>query len=328
MVTAAHKINSFPEIEEAQRVLEAEAQALLDLSQGLDGEFSQAIKILQSVEGRVIVTGIGKSGHIANKIAATLASTGTPAFFVHPSEASHGDLGMITQEDVLIMLSNSGETSELFNLMEYAKRFSIPMIAITSNRGSSLARASSASLVLPPCGEACPLGLAPTTSTTLMLALGDALAVTLLNQKGFAATDFKAIHPGGKLGQQLALVREMIRPKSSLPLVSPDMLMSDALMVMTEKGLGCLGVVDESNALLGVITDGDLRRHMSPDLLAEKASDIMTPNPKTLKANVLAAEAVAFMNANGITNLFVLDELTDELVGVLNMHDCLRLGVK
>lgn len=328
MVTLAAQNADIPPLDDARRVLEEESKALLLLSESLGHDFISAIQILESVQGRVIVTGIGKSGHIAGKIAATLASTGTPAFFVHPTEASHGDLGMITENDALLMLSKSGETSELFDLIQYAKRFSIPLISISSNAESSMARASTVPLVLPKANEACSLGLAPTTSTTLMLALGDAIAITLLNRKGFAATDFKSIHPGGKLGQQLSLVREVMRPKASLPLIPPSMVMSEALMVMTEKSLGCLGIVDEKGSLLGIITDGDLRRHMSPDLLKQKAEDIMTSSPKTVNGNMLAAEAIAFMNANAITNLFVLDEKTGVLIGVLNMHDCLKHGVE
>lgn len=315
------------DLTEARRVLKLEAAAILDLAQSLDSSFEESLNLIMHTTGRVIFSGMGKSGHIANKIASTFSSTGTPAFFIHPSEASHGDLGMITREDILIMLSLSGETAELFNMIDYAKRFDIPIIAITCKAESALSKAARYSLLLPPFSEACPMGLAPTTSTTLMLALGDALAVTLLKRKEFSERDFKKLHPGGRLGRKLLHVFDIMRPYHELPLVSKETLMSEALMVMTEKGFGCIGVVSEKKELLGIITDGDLRRHMSPLLLNKKVAHVMTPSPKTITSSSFASEALGFMNYHSITNLFVLEENTTQLVGLLCLHDCLREGL-
>ena len=257
----------------------------------------------------------------------TTPITGTPAFFVHPSEASHGDLGMITLQDILIMLSLSGETAELSNMINYAKRFDIPIIAMTHNEKSVLAKAAHFTLLLPPVTEACPMGLAPTTSTTLMLALGDALAVSLLKRKGFSERDFKNLHPGGRLGKKLLHVFDLMRPYKELPLVSMETLMSEALVEMTAKGFGCVGVLDNAKDLIGIITDGDLRRHMRPSLLSEKVKDVMTPSPKTISSSSFAVEALGIMNRNAITNLFVLDADTAKLTGLLQLHDCLREGL-
>jgi len=315
------------DLAEARRVLTLEADALHTLAHCLDEAFEVALTLLMQTKGRVILSGIGKSGHIANKIASTFSSTGTPAFYVHPSEASHGDLGMITPQDTLIILSFSGETPEISDTINYAKRFDIPLIAITRKPESTLAKAARATLLLPPSPEACPLGLAPTTSTTLMLALGDALAVTLLKRKEFSEKDFKTFHPGGLLGRKLLHVFDVMRAYDDLPLVSKGTFMSDALVVMTEKGFGCIGVLDKSKKLVGIITDGDLRRHMNPALLSQKVEEVMTSSPKTTFASSFAAEAVGFMNRKSITNLFVLDEATHELVGLLRLHDCLRAGV-
>lgn len=315
------------DLAEARRVLTLEAEALHRFSESLDATFKGALDLLMTTKGRVILSGIGKSGHIANKIASTFASTGTPAFFLHPSEASHGDLGMITLQDTLIMLSYSGETSELTDLINYAKRFDIPIIAITRNSESVLAKAARYTILLPSFPEACPMGLAPTTSTTLMLALGDALAVTLLRRKGFSAKDFKNLHPGGRLGQKLLHVVDVMRPYKELPLVFVGTLMSEALVTMTEKGFGCIGVLDDANSLVGIITDGDLRRHMSPLLLSQKVEKVMTPSPKTIFASSFAIEALGIMNRKSITNLFVLEETTGQLVGLLRLHDCLREGL-
>lgn len=312
---------------EARRILNLEAEALVQLAKSLGGTFKGTIDLLMQTKGRVILSGIGKSGHIANKIASTFSSTGTPAFFVHPSEASHGDLGMITCEDTLIMLSLSGETTELFNIINYAKRFDIPIIAITCKADSVLSKAALHTLLLPSFIEACPMGLAPTTSTTLMLALGDALAVTLLKRKGFSEKDFKNLHPGGLLGRKLLHVFDMMRPYEDLPLVSKGTLMSEALVVMTAKGFGCIGVLNNAESLVGIITDGDLRRHMSPSLLSQNVESVMTPSPKTIFSSSLASEALGFMNRKAITNLFVLDEITGRLVGLLRLHDCLREGL-
>lgn len=314
------------DVAEGKRVLEVEAHALLELSKTLGDEFAAAIELLEEIQGRIIITGMGKGGHIGKKIAATLASTGTPSFFVHPGEASHGDLGMITHHDAVIMLSNSGETVELSNLIHYCKRLSIPLISITSHKDSTLATASDVALILPNIPEACPMGLAPTTSTTMSLALGDAIAVTLLNRKGFSVPDFKMFHPGGKLGQQLKMVKDLMFKGRDLPLVSPATLMADGIVTMTAKSMGCLLVVDTNNKLLGVVTDGDLRRHMGPTLLETSVKDIMTTTPKTIGSKALAAEAVAFMNANKIMNVCVIDD-NGTLVGLLTMHECLKVGL-
>jgi arabinose-5-phosphate isomerase len=312
---------------EARRVLTLEADALQQLAESLEGAFEDAVTLLMQTKGRVILAGIGKSGHIGHKIASTLSSTGTPAFFVHPSEASHGDLGMITPLDTLIVLSFSGETSELFDIINYAKRFNISLIAITRKADSTLSKAANVTLLLPPAPEACPMGLAPTTSTTLMVALGDALAVTLLKRKGFSKSDFKSLHPGGLLGKRLLHVFDIMRVYDELPLVLKGTPMSEAIVEMTEKGFGCIGVLDGAKKLMGVITDGDLRRHMNPSLLSFMVEDVMTVSPKTIFASSFAAEAVGFMNLKSITNLFVLEESTGELVGLLRLHDCLKAGV-
>jgi len=325
--TNLNPISQYDDLEEAYRVLRLEAEALLTLAQGLDESFQEALNIIMETEGRIILAGIGKSGHIAHKIAATFSSTGTPAFFIHPSEASHGDLGMITPKDTLLILSLSGGTAELSDMIAYAKRFDIPIIAITCKGDSLLSKAAKCTLLLPSFVEACPLGLAPTTSTTLMLGLGDAMAVSLLKRKGFSEHDFKNLHPGGRLGKKLLHVADLMRSYEELPLVSQETLMSEALVTMTEKGFGCIGVLNKSGQLMGIVTDGDLRRHMSSDLLNKKVEDIMTSSPKTIFSSSFASEAVGFMNRNTITNLFVLDENTDKLVGLLRLHDCLREGL-
>jgi arabinose-5-phosphate isomerase len=312
-------------LESARRVLRLEAAGIDALSRGLGDEFTQAVELIERVSGRVIVTGMGKSGHIATKIAATLASTGTPASFVHPAEASHGDLGMITQGDAVIALSNSGETTELADLVTYAKRFTVGLIAITGRRRSTLAQAADVVLVLPDTPEACPMGLAPTTSTTVMLALGDALAVALLERKGFSGDDFHVLHPGGKLGRKLLKVAAVMHTGEALPLVSGDQLMSEVLIVMSAKSFGCIGIVDTAGRLSGLITDGDLRRHMAPDLLSQRAADVMTPNPKTIRPDALASEALGFMNSRNITSLFAVDDARP--VGIIHIHDCLRAGI-
>lgn len=309
----------------ARKVLEIEAKALSDLAIGLGEAFVGALDIFSAIKGRVIVTGMGKSGHIANKIAATLASTGTPSFFVHPGEASHGDLGMITKDDAVLALSNSGETSELSDVVAYCKRFEIPLVGMTSRSGSALDLASSVSLVLPPAPEACPMGLAPTTSTTLMLALGDAISVALLERLNFSPTDFKTFHPGGKLGLKLLKVGDLMHSGDELPTSLGDIDMSEALLVMTAKRFGCLAIIDADRRLQGIITDGDLRRHMGPDFLNKRAKDIMTSDAQTVGPDTLASEAVALMNAKSITNLFVVDQ--QRPVGIIHIHDCLRAGV-
>jgi arabinose-5-phosphate isomerase len=314
------------DIAAGQRVLNLEAEALKALSAALDTRFAAAVDLLSRVAGRIVVSGMGKSGHIAKKIAATLASTGAPATFVHPGEASHGDLGMIVAGDAVLCLSNSGETPELADLIAHAKRFAIPLIGMTSRPGSTLDQAADIGLILPPAPEACPLGLAPTTSTTLMLGLGDALAVALLERRGFTAEDFQVLHPGGKLGSRLKRVAELMHDGDALPLIGEGSTMQDAILVMSAKGYGTVGVVAEDGRLAGVITDGDLRRHMNPGLLAEPVARVMTRGPRTIRPRALASEALGLMNAKSITALFVLDD-SGRPVGLIHIHDCLRAGV-
>jgi arabinose-5-phosphate isomerase len=315
-----------PGIATARRVLAIEADALRALAAGLGAGFVAALGALAAVGGRVIVTGMGKSGHIARKIAATLASTGTPALFVHPAEASHGDLGMVTGKDAVLALSNSGETAELADIVAYAKRFAIPLIAMTSDPASALARAATVALVYPAADEACPMGLAPTTSTTMMLALGDALAVSLLEYKGFSADDFRVLHPGGKLARRLLRVADIMHAGARIPMLTPAAPMTDAIVEMTGKSLGCVGIINASGRLEGIITDGDIRRHIADaDLLRRTAGDVMNRNVKTVRAETLASEALQIMNAKSITALFVVDD--GRPVGILHIHDCLRAGV-
>jgi arabinose-5-phosphate isomerase len=312
----------------ARRVIRAEIEGLERLSSGLEAAFVAALDICAAVRGRVAVTGIGKSGHIARKIASTLASTGTPAQFVHPAEASHGDLGMIGDGDAIIALSNSGGTDELSDIVAYSRRFEIPLVAITSGRLSPLAEAADVVLLLPPAAEACPMGLAPTTSTTMMLTLGDAIAIALLERKGFSTADFHRFHPGGQLGRQLLRVSDIMHTGDAIPLVPPEMPMSEAIVVMSSKSFGCVGVRAPDGRLVGVITDGDLRRHMGGGLLALPVAQVMHPNPKTIAANRLAGEALAMMTGRlpATTSLFVVDE-AERPTGFVHMHDCLRAGI-
>ena len=317
----------------ARRVLALEAGALSLLADSLDeAVFARAVALLAGASGRVVVSGMGKSGHVGRKIAATLASTGTPALFVHPAEASHGDLGMIVPGDGVLALSNSGETPELADLVAHARRFALPLVAITGRAESALAHAADAALVLPPAPEACPMGLAPTTSTTMQLALGDALAVALLTRRGFTAADFRVFHPGGRLGAQLSRVRDLMHGGEEMPLAGPDLRMDAALVAMTEKRFGCLGIVD-GGRLVGVITDGDLRRALQPGaaapqaaLLARTAAEVMTRSPRSIGPDALAAEALRLMNERSITALFVVDQ-DSAPVGILHIHDLLRAGV-
>lgn len=309
----------------ARRVLELESRGLLELRDALDGSFSAALDILEAVSGRITVTGMGKSGHVARKIAATLASTGSPAQYVHPAEASHGDLGMITGGDAVLALSNSGNTPELSDILAYTRRYGIPLLAITSKADSTLARNADVALLLPESQEACPLGLAPTTSTTLALAMGDALAVSLLERKGFSSDAFHDLHPGGALGQKLQRVTEIMRKGDDLPLCALDTPMREALITITEKRIGCVGVVDEEGCLAGIITDGDLRRHIHDGFLSNLARDVMTPNPKTIRGDALAAEALALMERYRIKDLFVVED--ERPLGITTLHDLLRAGI-
>jgi arabinose-5-phosphate isomerase len=313
------------DIASAKRVLFIEAKALEELAGSLGDSFCRALDVISRVQGHIVVTGMGKSGHVGQKIAATFSSTGTPAFFVHPAEASHGDLGMISKGDVVVALSNSGETTELADIAAYAKRFEIPLIGITGGMGSALAAAADIALVLPACEEACPMGLAPTTSTTVMLALGDAMSVALLERKGFSSDEFHVLHPGGKLGRRLIKVSDIMHSGNEMPLAGPDTLMSDALIEMTAKSFGCIGIIGSEKFLQGVITDGDLRRHMDADLIGKKTGEVMTKGVATVNPKMLASVALGIMNARAITNIFVTKG--DCPVGILHIHDCLRAGV-
>lgn len=309
-------------LDTAARVIRTEARALDLLAEGLGPEFQQAIEIIMAVKGRVIVSGMGKSGHVARKIAATLASTGTPAQFVHPAEASHGDLGMVTQSDAALVLSNSGETPELADLIAHTRRFRIPLIGVASRPDSTLLRQADVALVLPAAPEACGSGIVPTTSTTMTLALGDALAIALMEHRRFTAEHFRTFHPGGKLGARLSKVGDLMH--DDMPLVAHDAPMSEALLVISQKGFGVTGVTDAAGALTGIITDGDLRRHMD-GLLDRSAAEVMTPAPRVIAPDALAEAALAEMQARKITCLFVVDQGLPR--GILHIHDCLRAGM-
>lgn len=335
---ATNKDTETSDLESAIRVLKTEIDGLSALADSMDSQFTQAVSAIHDMksrrDGRLIIAGIGKSGHVARKIAATMASTGTPAFYVHPGEASHGDLGMVTQHDIVLMLSNSGENTELSDLIHYTRRHDTTLIAITSNPDSTLAKHADIKLVMPKMPEACPNGLAPTTSTTMMMALGDALAVALLERMGLTANDFKVFHPGGKLGQALVRVSEMMHGLPDLPLISPDSTMRDALIVLAEKNLGCALITGtDKQDLKGIITDGDLKRHLkntdSDGFLDKKASDIMSTGPKTINQNALAAEAVNIMTKTPgqyITSLVVVDD-DGKMTGLIRLQDCLQAGV-
>ena len=312
------------DITAARELLAQEIKGLQALSDSLDDGFVRAVELIHGLRGRLIISGMGKSGHIARKIAATMASTGTPAFFVHPGEASHGDLGMITPDDGLLLLSNSGETSELRDMVAYSRRFSIPLIGMVRRETSMLVDASDVALVLPDTPEATLTG-APTTSTTMMLALGDALAIALIERRGFTAEDFQTFHPGGKLGQRFMRVCDLMHGEGELPLVQAATPMHEVLLTMTAGRFGSAGVVADNGELLGIITDGDLRRHMQSDLLDESAETVMTRNPVTIRPHALAAEALAVMNDKSITSLFVCEDGTPN--GILHIHDLLRAGV-
>ena len=309
-------------------MLNTEAGGLVSLAGSLGDDFGRAIDRLAAATGRVVVSGMGKSGLVSRKIAATLASTGTPALFVHPAEASHGDLGMIVAGDAVLALSNSGETAELADLVAHSRRFALPLVAITARSASTLARSADVALILPHAAEACPMGLAPTTSTTMQMALGDAIAVALLTRRGFTAADFRDIHPGGRLGARLRRVRDLMHSGDEMPLASPDMPMATALVRMTEKRFGCLGVIGDDGILCGIITDGDLRRSMGPDLLSRSVEQVMTGSPRTIGPNALAVEALHAMNAHErpVTTLFVVDPAGRPL-GILHVHDLLRMGL-
>ena len=317
----------------ARAVLQTEIEGLQALSAAIGASFDEAVDTIDNMKksggrGRLIVAGIGKSGHVGRKIAATLASTGTPAYFVHPGEASHGDMGMITEHDVVLMLSNSGENSELSDLIHYTRRFNIPLIAMTSNPDSSLGQHSDMCLQLPKVPEACPNGLAPTTSTTMMIALGDALAVSLLHRMGLTPEQYKVFHPGGKLGQKLMKVSELMVPYDELPLVAEDALMDQVILTLSEKNMGAAIIVNDKGDLQGIITDGDLKRHMDADLLQKKVVDIMSRDPKSIEAGALGVEAVSIMTQKPgqyISSLIVLDN--QKLAGMIRLQDCIQAGL-
>lgn len=323
-----------PDITHATNVLATEIEGLTALSASIGQNFVNAIDIIHSMKtgdlqaGRLIVAGIGKSGHIARKIAATLASTGTPSYFVHPGEASHGDLGMITNNDVVLMLSNSGENAELSDLIHYTRRFGIKLIAITSKEESTLGKHSDICLLLPPVPEACPNGMAPTTSTTMMLALGDAIAIALLERMGLTKEQYKTFHPGGKLGQKLMKISELMVEYNNLPLIQEGETMDKAILVLSEKNLGSVIVTDKKGDMLGIITDGDLKRHMAPDLLQKPVTDVMTKNPQTIEASALAVEAMDVMTRTPgkyLTSLIVTEH--GKLAGMIRLQDCLQVGI-
>lgn len=326
-----------PDLDHGRRVLALESDALKALAASLDERFAQAVALLHRVEqGRVVVSGMGKSGHVARKIAATLASTGTPAQFVHPAEASHGDMGAIASKDAVLMLSNSGETRELGDLIAHARRYRIPLVGIAGQAASTLIQSADVGLVLPAVAEACPMGLAPTTSTTMMLALGDALAVALMERRGFTLEQYRVLHPGGALGRALIRVEDIMHTGTELPLVDRTAPMPDVLIEMTGKRFGCAGVVDRDGRLVGIITDGDLRRHMANGILGLSAEAVMTDKPLTIRKSALADDALGVMNThpNPVTCLFVVGDEASEgrngprPVGIVHMHDCLRAGIR
>ncbi|MCX8952028.1 KpsF/GutQ family sugar-phosphate isomerase [Ruegeria sp. NA] len=311
----------------ARQVVTDEARALDVLADSLDAHFAEAVQLILQATGRIIISGIGKSGHIGHKIAATLASTGTPAYFVHPAEASHGDLGMVSKGDVVLAISNSGEAPELANLLAFTRRFGIPLIGLSSKPDSTLMKQADVHLLIPSMGEACGFGMVPSISTTLTLAMGDALAIALMKYRDFRPEDFRAFHPGGKLGARLSTVQDLMHVGEALPLVAAHTPMSDALIEISQKGFGVAGVTDPQGQLAGIITDGDLRRHMD-GLLNKTTEQVMTPKPTTISPGALAEEAVAIMNDRKITSLFVVDEATSgQALGLLHIHDCLRVGL-
>jgi len=316
-------------IASAVRTLTTEASGISTLAtaihDGLGKSFTAAVELISRARGRLIVTGMGKSGHVARKIAASFASTGTPGFFVHPGEASHGDLGMITPDDVIMALSWSGETAELKDLIDYSRRFRIQLIAVTAVADSTLGHAADVALVLPQAREACPHNLAPTTSTLMQAALGDALAIALLESRGFTAVDFSRLHPGGRLGAMLKFVSDLMHTGKAVPRVPTGTRIADAVVEMSSKGFGCVGIVDAAGLLVGIITDGDLRRHMRPDLLEARVEDVMTRAPKTARPDQLASEALEIINSSKITALIVAD--AGKPVGIVHFHDLLRAGV-
>jgi len=314
-------------IDIGKQVINQEASALLLLAGALGDSFTEAVQFIYSRchqgNGKIVISGIGKSGHVSKKIVATFASTGSPAFFIHPAEASHGDMGIISEEDVIILISYSGESVELSGIINYAHRRNIPIVSITGAQDSTLGRYSDVVLLLPKVPEACPMGLAPTTSTTMAMALGDALAVALMEKTGFSRYDFSMFHPGGSLGQQLKTIESCMHKGKAIPLIGLGTLMDQCIIKMTQSGFGCVGVVDSGDSLVGIITDGDLRRHMNPYLLSKTVDDVMTKNPITIFSDLLIVDALSLFEKKAITNLFVVDE-NNRPIGILNLHDCLK----
>ena len=332
-ITPAKENDMNQDLEAGIRTIKTEAAGLNALANSLDGEFSCAVEAIHTMKqgrrGRLIVAGIGKSGHIAKKLVATLASTGTPSHFVHPGEASHGDLGMVTEHDVVLMISNSGENPELSDLIRYTRRFGITLIGLTSKQDSALAKHSDILLLMPKMDEACPNGLAPTTSTTMTLALGDALAVALLERMQLTPEQFGVFHPGGKLGKNLMLVHEIMHKLEDVPMINADSTMDQAILLLTSHNLGCVIVSNDGKKLDGVITDGDLKRHMAPDLLERQIKDVMSGTPKTISRDDLAVQAVNIMTKTPgqyITNLVVVDD-NENLTGLIRLQDCLQIGI-
>jgi arabinose-5-phosphate isomerase len=320
-------MTEFDAVSVGRRVLSAESEALLRAADELGPPFARAVEIAYAAKGRIVCMGVGKSGHVARKIAATLSSTGTPAYFVHPAEASHGDMGAITRQDVLLLLSKGGETAELSDLITYAKRFRIPLIAVACNLDSTLAKSADVTLLLPDAPESCSIGMAPTTSTTMMMSLGDALAVALMERKGFSPDQYRDFHPGGSLGRALIRVSDLMHSGAEIPLTRDDASMRDVLLTMASGRLGCVGVVDALGALIGIVTDGDIRRHVEGGIENRNAGEVMTAGPKIARPDQLAAEALALMTEKKITQLFVVAEDSPTPLGIIHIHDCLRAGI-
>ena len=309
---------------EAKKVLEIELKGIKSLNSCLDKSFYDVVNCIFNAKGKVVVTGIGKSGHIANKISATLSSTGTPSHFIHATEASHGDLGGITKKDLILAISNSGQTNELNGVINYAKRFNIPLLSISSNKNGILYKKSDFGIVFKKPLEACPNNLAPTSSTSMMLILGDAIAITLIKMRGFKKTHFGNFHPGGNLGKDLLQISELMHTNNSLPLISNEEKMSEALLQMTKKSFGCIGVINKAKKLIGVITDGDLRRNMNDNMINKSTADVMTKNPNVIEKNTLVGEAINIMNSKKITSLFVCEKMKP--IGIIHIHDLLRIS--
>ena len=309
---------------EAKKVLRTELTSIKTLSSAFDNSFYNVVKTLFDTKGRVIVTGIGKSGHIANKISATLSSTGTPSHFIHATEASHGDLGGIVKNDCILAISTSGQTHELNNILNYAKRFNIPLVSISANKKGMLYKKSSYGIIFKKPTEACPLNLAPTSSTTMTLIVGDAIAITLLKMKGFKKTNFSKFHPGGSIGKDLVKISDIMHDKNALPLTKLDAKMSEVLITMTKKSFGCVGVINKFNQLIGIITDGDLRRNMNKNIINKTAKEVMTKNPASANENMLVGEAINLMNLKKITSLFIC--MNKKPLGIVHIHDLLRLS--